>query len=89
MDRGAWQAAVHGVTKSRTQMKRLSTHTHKHESRDGGDGPTSQGTPKIASKTARSRGESPGTNLTACDEINPADTSILGFQPPELGGVSV
>ena len=25
MDRGAWQATVHGVTKSRTQ---LSTHTH-------------------------------------------------------------
>ena len=27
MDRGAWQAAVHGVTKSRT---RQSTHTHTH-----------------------------------------------------------
>ena len=26
MDRGAWQAAVHGVTKSRTRLKRLSTH---------------------------------------------------------------
>ena len=26
MDRGAWQAAVHGVTKSRTRRKRLSTH---------------------------------------------------------------
>ena len=25
MDRGAWQAAVHRVTKSRTQLKRLST----------------------------------------------------------------
>ena len=34
MDRGAWQAAVHGVTKSRTRLKWLSTHaqvcyTHK------------------------------------------------------------
>ena len=27
MDRGAWRATVHGVTKSRTQMKRLSIHS--------------------------------------------------------------
>jgi len=27
MDRGAWQATVHGVTKSWTCLKRLSTHT--------------------------------------------------------------
>ena len=26
MDRGAWQATVHGFTKSRTRLKRLSTH---------------------------------------------------------------
>ena len=26
MDRGAWQTTVHGVTKSGTQLKRLSTH---------------------------------------------------------------
>ena len=26
IDRGAWQATVHGVTKSRTRLKRLSTH---------------------------------------------------------------
>ena len=26
MDRGAWWATVHGVTKSRTRLKRLSTH---------------------------------------------------------------
>ena len=26
MDRGAWQATVHGVTQSRTWLKRLSTH---------------------------------------------------------------
>ena len=26
MDRGAWQATVHGVTKSQAQLKRLSTH---------------------------------------------------------------
>ena len=26
MDRGAWWATVHGVAKSRTQLKRLSTH---------------------------------------------------------------
>ena len=27
MDRGAWQATVYGITKSRTQLKRLSTYT--------------------------------------------------------------
>ena len=27
MDGGAWWAAVHGVAKSQTQLKRLSTHT--------------------------------------------------------------
>ena len=26
MDRGAWWATVHGVSKSRTRLKRLSTH---------------------------------------------------------------
>ena len=29
MDRGTWKATVHRVTKSRTQLKRLSVHTHK------------------------------------------------------------
>ena len=27
MDRGAWRAIVHGAARSRTQLKRLSTHT--------------------------------------------------------------
>ena len=27
MDRGAWRATVHRVTRSRTQLKKLSTHT--------------------------------------------------------------
>ena len=30
MDRGAWQATVHRVTKSQTQLKQLSTHTSEH-----------------------------------------------------------
>ena len=30
MDRGAWQAKVHGVTKSQTWLKQLSTHAKKH-----------------------------------------------------------
>ena len=30
MDRGVWWATVHGVTKSQTGLKRLSTHTHTH-----------------------------------------------------------
>ena len=29
MDRGAWRAMVHGVAKSQTRLKRLSTHTHR------------------------------------------------------------
>ena len=28
MDKGAWQAMVHRVAESRTQLKPLSTHTH-------------------------------------------------------------
>ena len=28
MDRGAWQATIHRVTQSRTQVKRLSMHAH-------------------------------------------------------------
>ena len=28
MDRGAWQATVHGVTKRQTRPKRLSTHLY-------------------------------------------------------------
>ena len=28
MDREAWQATVHGATKSHTRLKQLSTHTH-------------------------------------------------------------
>ena len=28
MDSEAWRAAVHGVTKSQTQVKQLSTHVH-------------------------------------------------------------
>ena len=30
MDRGAWRATVHGVTKSWTRLKQLKTHTHTH-----------------------------------------------------------
>ena len=30
MDRGAWQAIVHGVANSQTQLKQLSMHTCKH-----------------------------------------------------------
>ena len=30
MDRGAWQATVHGVIKSQTQLRYTHTHTHTH-----------------------------------------------------------
>ena len=31
MDRGAWQGTIHGVAKSRTRLKCLSTHAHTDE----------------------------------------------------------
>ena len=31
MDRGAWQATVHGVTKSQTLLSNHHTHTHTHK----------------------------------------------------------
>ena len=34
MNRGAWWATVHRVTKSQTQMKRLSAHTQTHTHTD-------------------------------------------------------
>ena len=33
MDRGAWRATVHKVTKSRARLKRLSTHSGMHQAR--------------------------------------------------------
>ena len=33
MDRGAWRATVHSVTKSRTRLKRLSMHTSRVQNR--------------------------------------------------------
>ena len=30
MDRGAWQAIVHGVTQSQTRVTNTHTHTHTH-----------------------------------------------------------
>ena len=33
LDRGAWQATVHGVAKSWTRLTQLSIHTHTHGNR--------------------------------------------------------
>jgi len=33
VDRGAWQATVHGITKSWTPMKQLSMHAFPHETK--------------------------------------------------------
>ena len=35
MDRGAWQATVHGVTKSQTRLKQLNTQMHTHNKAQG------------------------------------------------------
>ena len=37
MDRGAWWAAVHRVTKNQTQLKQLCTHAITHTSKSGDD----------------------------------------------------
>ena len=37
MDKGAWRATIHRVTKSWTQLKQLSTHSSKHTIRTGAD----------------------------------------------------
>ena len=48
MDRGAWRAAVHGVTKSQTQqLKQLSMHTHTKK-----DGQEEQKSKKTSRKTS-------------------------------------
>ena len=39
MDKGTWRATVHRAAKSRTRLKRLSTHACRHAgARGGGDG---------------------------------------------------
>ena len=49
-DRGAWWAAVHGVTKSRTQLKRLSSSIHIQRSFPGS---TSGKEPALQSRRRR------------------------------------
>ena len=57
----------------------------KDEGRDQGDAPTSQGTPKVASKLPEAGGEAgDSVHLTGSEGTSPADTLILNFQPPEL-----
>ena len=38
MDRGAWQATVHGVAKKQIQLKRLSIQAFVYQTRDPGSG---------------------------------------------------
>ena len=38
MDRGAWQATAHGVTKSRKPLKQLSTHAISSSVKQDGEG---------------------------------------------------
>ena len=41
MDRGAWWAVVHSIAKSRTRLKRLSTHACTRALEEGTEGPKS------------------------------------------------
>ena len=43
MDREAWRAAIHGVAKSRTQLKRLSSSSRSRTNKDNTQTPISSG----------------------------------------------
>ena len=72
MDRGAWQAIVHGLAKSWTQQKRLSMHAYTREGQESLFQPCEDTIRRLQS----SRGLSPNRGLTGTD--------ILEFQLPEL-----
>ena len=67
MDRGAWRATVHGITKSRTQLSDQHTHTHTISSFPGGsvvkNPPAFAGDVSLIPGSGRSLGERSGDPL--------------------------
>ena len=64
MDRGAWQAKVHGVTKSWTQVKRLSMPLH-HGPAPGEDGEV----PSSPADVVRSLSSKVCVLVLSCDRL--------------------
>ena len=64
MDRGAWQAIVHRVAKSQTQLKELSMHTYRYWSFPGSsagkESTCNAGDPGLIPRLGRSPGEGIG-----------------------------
>ena len=65
MDRGAWRAVVHGVAKSRTRLKQLSTYLGRgfHGGSDSEESTCKAGDPGSVSGLGRSPGERNGNLL--------------------------
>ena len=76
-DRGAWQATVHRVAKSWTQLKRLSTHAYVHKSFPGGsvvkNQPENAGDMGLIPESERSSGVGTGIPLQYSCLGNPMD----------------
>ena len=82
--RGAWWAAVHRVTCSRTLMKQFSMHTHMHRlknlTRTGlrlGQTPR-ESSPKVQAKCS--------SHCPSCHIRNPQGTKLDLFRPQQRGG---
>ena len=77
MDKGAWWATVHGVTKSWTRLSNQQTRTHTHEGFPGGsDGKAFvyiSGDPGSSPGLGRSPGEGNGNPLQDYCLENPMD----------------
>ena len=80
IDRGAWQATVHGVTKGQTRLKRLSSSSSRIHSFPGGSAgkePTcNAGDPGLVPGSGRSAGEGIGYPLQYSCLENPMDRGV-------------
>ena len=91
MDRGAWQATVHGVENSWTQLNDSHTHTHTHTHTlrvglawwlSGKDPPANAGDASFIPGSGRSPGEGNGNPLQYSCLGNPMDRrSLPGYCP--------
>ena len=70
MDRGAWQAAVHRVAKSQTQLKRLSTCTHVFKLNDMCSYPNQRVHP------AQHSASEPPSLCPHCDVLSPSELAF-------------
>ena len=89
MDRGAWWATVHRVTKSRTRLSDLvhvhgwfliQYNWHANKKRRLGHRHTQREDPMRAQR----EGDVDQSKRDASEETSPTDSLVLDFQPPEL-----